>query len=655
MPNIMKFLCLLLMIFFFGSCAKEEFVNVLKDKYDATVKEAEFTGEDFIVTLNARALQLGERGEWKIISGTVLENFVFIEDKTNPYSKFKGMPGEEYTLEWKRWATDGTTSVVQVKVKIPNLNIVIVDATVAPFETIRSLSVNPKYRGTWSFDRPYGIIISNYHDGLAEEPIKKPSIELHGYANTNYVATYTYAYAGKMYKFQKEIITGNYTQDEGLYELQMSRGTTRVIEDVQKNIIELNLQASRIAWVFNDITHYPALQAFKKLRKLILGGSSLGQIPTVFGDSYLELEELNMDRMGSKPVFPENFGNLTKLKTLIFEPLSSVDPTSEVLLPSSFGNLKSLEYFKMYNAGVTNFNGTLGKLTNLKTLVTSISRLPEDIGNLKNLQYLELLCKSPSFPQSFSDCNALTFSRMRFNDAETGDVILPTNIGNLKKLETFEITTFKLKALPESFGDLAALKTFRVEYSAISSIPESFGNLSNLETLYLLGTYTKIPNSFGRLGKLKTLTLGTKIEILPESFGDLSSLSYFSADSSELKTLPSSIGRLKNLKEISLMFSKLESLPAEFGALDALEKLNLSTTQLTTFPKAVIPLKAITNILLNNTSTGDIPEDISKMKTGVIFNMANIPNLTLDHLKYIISICRGKVFNTSFGYFATAN
>jgi Leucine-rich repeat (LRR) protein len=650
-----SFLFLLAILFGLNSCSKQEVVRVLQDKYEPGVKEPEFKGEDFIVDLNARALQAGEHGEWKILDGVVMDNYVSIEDKANPFTKFKGMPGEEYTLEWTRWTKDGNARSVQTKVKIPALAIEIIENTSSKFETIRSLSVNPKYKGTWSFDGAYAQLTSNYHDGYAEPTEKKPSVELHGYANTSYTAVYKYTYAGKVYQFQKVIKTGNYTEDEGLYELQLSRGNKRVIEDNFGNIIELNLQASGIAWIFEKPNTYPALQAFKKLRKLFLGGSSLKEIPSIFGDYYLDLEELNMDRMGDSSVFPENFGNLTKLKVLFFMPMNMASGNSEVLLPKSFANLKALESFTVKYAGNVNFNGTLGKLSSLKMLNTSILSLTEDIGDLKELEHVELFCKESTFPQRFSECRSLTFVRISFDESAYGNLVLSSKIGDLKKLETLELTTNKMRVLPDSFSELTALKNLSITALSLQSIPENFGNLSNLETLTIYGNFTKIPNSFGNLKKLSVLFLSGKAETLPESFGDLSSLSYFNAETSSFKALPVNMGKLKKLKEINLRSAKIESLPASFGELDALEVLNLSGTQLKTFPKSIIPLKNIRNINLNSTSVGDIPDDISKMKTGVVFNLYQIPNLTLDHLKYILTISKGKVYATEFGYFSTGN
>mgnify|MGYP003578122994 CR=1 FL=1 len=107
------------------------------------------------------------------------------------------------------------------------------------------------------------------------------------------------------------------------------------------------------------------------------------------------------------------------------------------------------------------------------------------------------------------------------------------------------------------------------------------------------------------------------------------------------------------MKEIDLSYSKLETLPGTFAELDGLKTLNLAVTQLKTFPKAIIPLKAITEINLTSTNVGLIPDDIVHMKFGVILRLSGIPNLTLDHLKYVISIAKGKVFYTSFGYFVS--
>jgi Leucine-rich repeat (LRR) protein len=648
-----SFLFLLIILFGLNSCSKEEFVKVLKEEYEPVAKEAEFTGEDFIVNLNASALQVGESGQWKILSGPIVEEYVYFEDKANPFTRFKGIPGEEYTLEWKRQTSGGKTSAVQTKVKIPELVIEITDITGTGFETIKTLVVDPKYKGTWSFDSPYGYLNSRYHDGYAEPPEKKPSIELHGYANTNYTATYTYTYAGKEYQFKKVIKTGDYAQEEGLFELQLSGGSGRVIKDNLGNVLELNLQASGIAWIFNEPNTYPALQAFKKIRKLILGGSSLTQISTIFGDYYPDLEDLDLDGVGENLVFPESFGNLRKLKTLIVNPRFSDDGRTTVVLPKSFANLKALEYFTTKSMKL-DFNGTLGGLTSLKSLKTTVATLPENIGDLKQLQEIDVFVENASFPERFSECRSLKFARVYFYETGSGTVKLSSKIGDLKNLEFLDITSNKLRELPATLSALPALKILKISALNLQSIPENIGNLANLEDFSIYGAYNKIPNSFGDLKKLNFLFLGGYATTLPESFGNLSSLTYFNASSTELKTLPKSFGNLKKLKEIVLDMSKIEVLPESFGELDALETLKLSQTQLKTFPKQIIPLKSIREVMFSGTNVGDIPEEISTMKTGVTFSMYLIPNLTQEHLEHIVSITKGKVFQTSFGYYTSS-
>jgi hypothetical protein len=429
-------ICLLLIGI--SSCTKDEYQPVLQTSYDPIIKEPTFAGEDFVVSLDARALQPGERGEWSIVSGGVVDGFVFFEDKNSPYSKFKGLPGESYTLEWKRTGAGLNNTAVQTKVKIPEFVIEIKNDSSA-FPTIRSLSVDSKFSGTWSFDKPYGKITSSYNDGHAEPPENKPFIELHGYANIEYTATYKVSYANKEYVFTKAITTGNYTQDEALYELRVSRGDYRVVSDDAGNVLEINLKSAREAITFNDVERCPALTALTKLRKLNFDYSSLQTIPKLFGDYYRELEELSMLESVLDPLIPENFGNLTKLKILSLSPRYSENGSSELMLPSSFANLKSLESMTMERVGSVNFNGTLGGLTALQQLEGSVVGLPDDIGNLKNLKRVDVKSLSSAFPQRIGECRSLEYIRITYDDSATGDVILPSKFGNLKKLREFYI------------------------------------------------------------------------------------------------------------------------------------------------------------------------------------------------------------------------
>jgi len=652
MNQILKYYLFCFALLTFSSCSKEEIVNVLQTQYEPTVKEIDTASEDFTVVLQARALQSKERGEWSILKGVQENDYVYFGNENNPITAFKGLPGEEYTLQWERWDVNGKSSVVEFKVNIPKISIEILDKTKSEFQTIRTLVVDSKFKGKWSFDKPYAHLDTRYHDGLAEPVEYKPELELHGYANTSYTATYTYTYAGKAYQFQKLIQTGDYTEDEALYEIRMPRSSGSIVTNRDGNILELNLQSSIYGHFFNNMKQFPALQALKHLRKLNLAGSSAENIPEVLGAHYHQLEDLNMDGMGTNLVFPDNFGNLTKLKKLIARPLNGSIRNREIILPASFGKLESLESFIITNEGYLNFNGTMGELKNLQYLEAYVKEIPGDIGKLKKLQYAYLHSRSTTINQQLTECDGLKYLALRFDESPNGRINLPARLGDLKSLETFDISTNMLYQLPATVSDLASLKTLSIAGANLLSVPDDFGKLKSLEVLALHGTFSTLPNSFGQLHNLKSFVMTSRVEHLPESFCNLSSLNFFNAEYTTLRKLPENFGQLKNLEDLNLSHTKIQSLPKSFGELDALSRLNLTYSALNTFPKEIIPLKSVTRIVLSGTQTGDIPDDVSKMKSGIEFQMQLVPNLTVDHMIHIASLTQGILFYTSVGFFS---
>lgn len=640
----------LLFLLFLAACKKRDQVFILQEKYEPTVSLAEADGKDYEVALNARALQVGERGEWSIISGEFVKDFVYFENKDNPFSVFKGIPSEQYTLEWTHWDKNGKSTKIQTAVNIPSVKIEIKNTTPSSFSTIISLGVDPKYKGTWTFDKPFGRISSRYFDGYASDPNSKPLISLHGFQNTTYLATYSYVYAGKVYRFQKEIKTGAYNEIEGLSELDFKADNPRVLNSREGKVLELNLQASPVGARFNHPEIYPALHGLKNLRKLILGGSSLEQIADIFGESYQNLEVLDLDGVGGDLYFPENFGNLTKLKKLVVARLYA-NSVPNMVLPSSFANLKSLEYFSVnFVTGYIDFNGTLGKLVKLKYLSANMTSIPDNIGELKELHSLNTILRNSYIPESISNCTNLVSLRLSLSSNTNKRHELPVNIGKLKKLEELELRTSLLYNLPESFGDLSALTSLAIESVNLETVPENFGKLSNLESLRLYGVFTRLPNSFGNLHRLKALSLGGTLSYLPDSFGNLSALEFFEPYS-QLKKLPENFGSLKNLITARFSRCKLEILPASFSDLDALTDVELSNNNLKTFPVSLIPLKNILNIQLSGNNVGDIPDEISKMKSGVVIGLRSVPNITRERIIYLKNITKGIVFDTDFGYF----
>ena len=649
---IWRFFIVTFLALFFLGCSKEK-EDILKTEYAAQADPSELYSE-FTVQLKGNALQKNEKGSWQIAKGKLMEKFVEIKDPDNPNTLFLGLPGEEYTLSWTVTHSNKSTSSSSVVVKIPELEIKIEEYTPDHFQTIRFFAVDEKYKdiGKWSIDKPVGHLHSMYHDGYFRPNVEdNPTIEVHGFANTEYEIKYLINYGGKSYRFSKVIKTGNYQEDEALHELQMGRGTSRVVEDKNRHVIELNLQASGITYRFNEVESFPALKAFTYLRKLILGGSSLRDVPTVFGDHYLALEELSLDRVGKDLNIPENFGNLTKLKSLHLTPLYSATENRTLKMPKSFGNLSSLEYLRIEYAGNIDFNGTLGKLTNLKTLACTVTDIPNDFGNLKKLESLDIRAQKAYLPASFSTCANLRFARLSFWNSGSSTASLPSDIDNLTKLDTLEITgEHRMQTLPQSFGNLKNLRHLWIEGQSLQSIPDNIGNLSNLEFWLVAGQFKTLPPSIGNLKNLKYLWLSSSVQNLPNEFGHLTSLSYLNLESSKLTTFPETFGQLKNLKEINARASTITHFPKSFGNLDGLEKLDFNYSKLEKFPESICDLKKINIINLNGTRIGKLPEAIYRLKDDVQIMLYQAIDVDFVQLKEITSKRGGLLFYTDQGY-----
>lgn len=647
--NILVLACFCIFSSIVTSCTKSEYQDVLKTKYEASVNDSEVV-KDFTVQLKARALQPKEKGDWKIISGNVMDKFVYIEDSKNPFSTFTGLPGETYVLEWTVVHADNTISKAESQITIPDFDIAITEFTPSGYQTIRHFQVEDRYKdiGSWSVDKPIGRLFSRYHDGSSRPVEKNPTIQVHGYENTDYIVSFTTSYAGKSYTFSKSYRTGVYQQSEAIRELQFDESSNKIIRNHLGNIIELSLQSEGIAWILEHPETYPALKALKHLRRLNLGSSSVTSIPQILGDHYLELEHLFMDRIGKHLTFPSNFGNLSKLKTILLSPRYSADDGYVMSMPNSFGNLKSLESLSIRHAGKVNFNATLGGLTNLKHLDCFVTHIPENIGNLKNLKRVDLYNFSSSFPEPIGDCSSLSKLNIIFN---TSDVVsIPTKIGNLSNLDTLNVTASKVSNIPVTIGKLQKLKVLKVENQYLSSVPSSIGDLSNLVSFEVYGTYTQLPSSIGKLKNLKYLYLSHTVTSLPEEFGDLEALEYLNLESSRLKALPSTFGKLKKLVEIAGRSCSLESLPDSFSELDALGKIDFSYAKFSKFPPQLTALKGINTITLNGTTLGDLPNSIYDMKSGVYFSIYNCKDINVEQIRQLVRSRQGLLFIYEYGY-----
>jgi Leucine-rich repeat (LRR) protein len=126
---------------------------------------------------------------------------------------------------------------------------------------------------------------------------------------------------------------------------------------------------------------------------------------------------------------------------------------------------------------------------------------------------------------------------------------LPSEIGNLVNLTTFDCSCNQLTALPSEIGNLVNLTMFGCGGNQLTALPSEIGNLVNLKELYCdYCQLTALPSEIGNLVNLTQLWCNNnQLTVLPSEIGNLVNLTTFNYTGNQLTTLPSEIGNLVNL------------------------------------------------------------------------------------------------------------
>ena len=176
-----------------------------------------------------------------------------------------------------------------------------------------------------------------------------------------------------------------------------------------------------------------------------------------------------------------------------------------------------------------NFSGELPpaiiKLVNLEELILSQNNfsgeLPQNIGLLSKLKQLECSNNLLTGEIPTSICDLVNLERLDFGNADMlidGSPLLtknkiegeiPINIGNLKKLESFNINKNEIGGIiPKSIIKLTNLGSFNADNNKIKgNIPENVGNLKKLKTFSISRNNIEgnIPEEFADLPELQNL------------------------------------------------------------------------------------------------------------------------------------------------------
>ncbi|TXD46674.1 leucine-rich repeat domain-containing protein [Polaribacter sp. IC073] len=585
-----KFILLFITIIFFGSCQKDdENIENQEPPFLTNAGSDFFNVDEFEVDLNADILKSNESGIWTIYSGLVDEK-VFFDDDKNPKTIFHGLPDEEYKLVWSltslgKTATD-TTTVTFAPLKTEIIN------TSPEFYKSRLL-LEAKYydKGEWTFEGDYHSFYPFYYNSGWED-INSPAIRFYGLENKTCKLTWTTWYGSKSASTTITFNAGEYQQDEALEDLNASEW--RYKKDNNGNVIELNMSADGRGWIFRDINLFPALQSLIHLKKLDLSGDGFYVFPEVITSKYHDLEVLDMAHNAISSL-PENFGNLSKLETLII--YNNQDSKVLPSLPDSFGNLTKMRYLKLSSMGINNIPESFSNLTELNYLDLEgniLNKLPDNFGNLKKLETLRGPALLQNIPESFSNLESLKFCFFFIN---SGQAALPDDFGKLTNLETLWLFG-NYQSLPNSFADLASLKDLEITGgSAINQLPDNFGNLISLEKVRIAGSFLTLPNSFTNLTNLKSLQLHGSLEYLPTDFGNLKNLEWLSINSMNLKEIPDSFGNLESLKTFKAYQNDITTIPDSFGDLPKISEIDLSYNNISLFPSTMINLSDTLNDL----------------------------------------------------------
>lgn len=178
--------------------------------------------------------------------------------------------------------------------------------------------------------------------------------------------------------------------------------------------------------------------------------------------------------------FPEEISQLTYLKKLNLRRMYNL-----VTLPSSFGEITSLEELYLQSCKITQIPDSFQNLTSLRILELNKNKLecfPPFLGKLQSLEFLDL----------------------------RGNLLseVPDSIGNLKSLHTLYLNFNKLKRLPETIGNLTALKTLYLNFNMLLTLPDSICELKSLEYLNLRDNFlTILPEKLADIISLKELVI----------------------------------------------------------------------------------------------------------------------------------------------------
>ena len=164
---------------------------------------------------------------------------------------------------------------------------------------------------------------------------------------------------------------------------------------------------------------------------------------------------------------------------------------------------------------------------------------PENTKKVLNLQRINLESLPPFLFEIITD---VTHLYLQYNNLKT----IPSNISNLKNLNTLNIKNNTLYLLPQSIDEHKNLETLIVSKNKISDLIESVSKLENLIHLDVSSNYINfLRDDIYQLKKLAFFNISNnKLYSLPKTIGSLSKLNFFDFSHNMISEIPYEINEL---------------------------------------------------------------------------------------------------------------
>ncbi len=312
-------------------------------------------------------------------------------------------------------------------------------------------------------------------------------------------------------------------------------------------------------------------------------------------------------------------------------------------IPSTIGNLSSLELFYINGNEITLVPHEIGLLRDLKWLYLAGNRLtglPAEIGNLASLEYLYLTDNQlSSLPREIGGLSTLTHLYLGHNQL----VEIPPEIGQLASLTQLNLDRNLLTTLPDSMIFLGSLVELRIGRNPMPRIPPVVGRIPALETL-TIREYEKdsIPPGLDVAQQIRELNIWGGISVWPLELFSLINLESLHISRNRLDHIPPELGNLVNLVELNLDGNPFTGpIPPELGNLSNLEELSLHFNHLSgSLPPELGNMKSLQTLAINNTDiSGPIPPEL-----GLLLNLRSL-NLRGNNLGGVIPPELGMLVN----------